>query len=794
VIVILIHAIVVKFRYNGRFRERMPSLCGVSGTLMLTFNLSIVSAMLAPFHCLKHPNGMYTLKEYPGVLCWQRGQQNRMIISGLFAITFPLAFLIACFWAVGVFPKRTMRGDVRFLRAFCFLFFRFKPEAYWYGPIILVRNCLFALAPAVSSPMLQALFLQLLMLTSLCVVVLAMPWRIKFANFLDITVHVSVIITLSMALVYAGSSDIKVFSRVGVTFIIIAFAMIPFGTMYGTYVGCIQRCLKAKRFQFFLCHHKAGAGAFARLLKLTLMGTHGVRGEVFLDSDNLQDLSNLFSYVAKDTDAVVVLLSGDVLSRPWCVGEITAAHVNRVPIVPVMFPGVAFPSDDFIDNFRTHVPDITSLTKHGVDTELVTLALRHLKQREPIELRGSVNQTLVGKLGECLASQMKSLELGPYQELISRESEVAILADGSNYEAMASALILNRLLVPHTAHDSRLIPHVLPKGGVLPSSVKKLIVLVTTGIFHQKYILEALLHAAKNKVLPVLAIADQDFKFPTKDYLLELRQFLKFFSDEPELVVSSIEEIFTEVGVLFLPGNNNVELLELKACDIFERYADPKRRALGAGGGDDDKRSAALAVCSEPPAHVHVDLMPAISRSAPISMFRSRSSLSGRRTYSLPGVEERSGADMVSSRALWKKQAFLRAFARDFPRQVSASSAGSDGGRMTTLAERPAPGGEEGGALALPRLLRRSGTGIRSVTAATPSKCTESDGLPHPPASNSPIDVDALERGECCAIVTGGSYGMVCTGSTGDGSPRGCSASNIDGMERGGPSLRVHTI
>merc|ERR1719442_179109 len=52
--------------------------------------------------------------------------------------------------------------------------------------------------------------------------------------------------------------------------------------------------LHHKPYQYFLCHHKAGAGALARLLKITLQRKDV---HVFLDSDNLTDLDDLFGHV-----------------------------------------------------------------------------------------------------------------------------------------------------------------------------------------------------------------------------------------------------------------------------------------------------------------------------------------------------------------------------------------------------------------------------------------------------------------------------------------------------------------
>ena len=82
---------------------------------------------------------------------------------------------------------------------------------------------------------------------------------------------------------------------------------------------------RLKPFITFVCHHKLGAAALARMLKsqLTLANPST---DVWLDSDNLEDMTDmsgwgLFDVVRCKVDTVVVLLSKMVLTRPWCIGE-----------------------------------------------------------------------------------------------------------------------------------------------------------------------------------------------------------------------------------------------------------------------------------------------------------------------------------------------------------------------------------------------------------------------------------------------------------------------------------------
>ena len=57
----------------------------------------------------------------------------------------------------------------------------------------------------------------------------------------------------------------------------------------------------------------------ARFLKEKLEGL--TKKDAFLDSDNLRDLSVLTDHV-RDSDALVVIQSAELLQRPWCILEV----------------------------------------------------------------------------------------------------------------------------------------------------------------------------------------------------------------------------------------------------------------------------------------------------------------------------------------------------------------------------------------------------------------------------------------------------------------------------------------
>ena len=78
----------------------------------------------------------------------------------------------------------------------------------------------------------------------------------------------------------------------------------------------------------------------ARYVKEQLEGMLG-GAEIFLDFDNARDLRVLLQHV-RDSDILVVLLTAEVMLRPWCILEIHAAVSAGIPIVGVTLRGKGY--------------------------------------------------------------------------------------------------------------------------------------------------------------------------------------------------------------------------------------------------------------------------------------------------------------------------------------------------------------------------------------------------------------------------------------------------------------------
>ena len=192
-----------------------------------------------------------------------------------------------------------------------------------------------ALGPVLPAAFARIAFLQLVLVLSLSLTVGVLPWRVRIANVIDCVCHVCL---LAMILLSASFAEDKYLTEVANLCFIVAILMLcvlPIGLVIAG-LKASQKSNK-KEFQYFICHHKQGAGAMARLLKIRLKSTAGVKRKVFIDSDDLKDLTKLQDCVANDTESLVVLHSAGVLYRPWRVLEVATAKNMKLQLCRVDF-------------------------------------------------------------------------------------------------------------------------------------------------------------------------------------------------------------------------------------------------------------------------------------------------------------------------------------------------------------------------------------------------------------------------------------------------------------------------
>ena len=94
------------------------------------------------------------------------------------------------------------------------------------------------------------------------------------------------------------------------------------------------------RYACFLSHYKMEAASEARYLKDLLQRM--IDTDVFLDSEDLVDLRDLFDSGVHSSDVLVVLCTEHIALRPWCLCEILEASRGQVPVMPVVLEGKGF--------------------------------------------------------------------------------------------------------------------------------------------------------------------------------------------------------------------------------------------------------------------------------------------------------------------------------------------------------------------------------------------------------------------------------------------------------------------
>jgi len=568
-IISLIHAGFVMFKYGGRFRERRSSLIGAIGTVCMMFFISAVSIVIAPLHCIDHPSGLWTVRVYQTVVCWEGGEHATMIILALFGILLPIAFLALNVWAVRVYPQRMRNGDIRFLKVVGFLIIRFKAEAYWFSVFFFVRNMFISVIPVVPDVVMQTMLTQLILITSLCLTMVQRPWRVWQANVLDCGVVIAVLLLINLAAFYADSSDPHILAWLCICIIIGLMLTFPSLVAYGLYMKLMPE--KKKRFRFFVCHQKAVAGCFSRLLKC-MLEDHG-HGRTFIDCDDLVDLDGLFDIVGQQTDTLIIVCTKGIVVRPWCVGEICSARTNNRSVLKVIMPGFNFPDDTWIARYNQQVPDFSALTAFGITLDYIQETFRWLRTCPSVIMPPNITHQTLKALTAGLGQKSVTDEMQmPDEHDGVPDTRVFIAVDHTNVEAICTGHILNMLMKPFYASDPDSMPHVLPRGADFPQHGWMCLLICTVSCLQRLDMLRVIwsVSAAGASFVPILA--DEKFRFPAEGtFLNENRAAMDLAAASAEDLQTIILGVFREICPLFQPMMASEAILNTNAAAIRER-------------------------------------------------------------------------------------------------------------------------------------------------------------------------------------------------------------------------------
>ena len=322
----------------------------VHGLLVVALLTAMTLTIVRPLQCKNNPNGLFTIASRPDIICWKSQEHRTLaVLASAGIIAYPVTILASIMYLTRKYPIWLRSGGgIELMERYRFLFARFRPERYYYGLILCTHNLIVAVIPAalVSLPALQVGIMGIVICLKLIVQILMWPWRLEVANYNDLALSAGLLILLLLA-----SPLLNISQEETLTFVAILLScvmvVLPVVAMFAALAVVFARLRPQSKYAAFLCHHKAGAGALCRFFKL--VAKKYMKINIFLDSDELDDLARIFDVVRADTKCLVVVLTSELLNRMWCAGEIASAHKNQVPIIPLYCDDYSFPDHDSID-------------------------------------------------------------------------------------------------------------------------------------------------------------------------------------------------------------------------------------------------------------------------------------------------------------------------------------------------------------------------------------------------------------------------------------------------------------
>merc|ERR1712066_567507 len=170
------------------------------------------------------------------------------------------------------------------------------------------------------------------------------------------------------------------------------------------------------------------------------------------------------------------------------------------------------------------------------------------------------------------------------------DAKVVVLADHSNSESVATALVLVKSLRMEVKDNPSKAPCFLRKDATVYPAVKICVFVLSNGAFSQPYYIKVMISIAERKSQFIPIIAEDGFRFPDRAMLQNIEKDAPTalapygICLNPKTIVELINNLFMEIAVVFSPQDysSNEALLKTKARDIADRVNNDKLQKLGA--------------------------------------------------------------------------------------------------------------------------------------------------------------------------------------------------------------------
>lgn len=163
-------------------------LGGLFLSVLFVFYISLCFTSLQLFMCYDHPNGERSLRFGPEVACksGSGSDYEGMLLEAILAIIFYIALMMVGFGYIVLIAPRHFH-QISFRTRWNFLFRRFKPDCWWWSPLLMLRALLLVLALVLSvegTRQVYWMFCMILLYVSLLVIFF--PWRHRTGNLTDV--------------------------------------------------------------------------------------------------------------------------------------------------------------------------------------------------------------------------------------------------------------------------------------------------------------------------------------------------------------------------------------------------------------------------------------------------------------------------------------------------------------------------------------------------------------------------------------------------------------------------------
>lgn len=598
---------------SGR-RMHFDTIFNLCGVFVFALFISITLTVVDPLQCGPNPDGSLSMVSNPGVICFETQEHIIMLILCIIGILcYPLAIIAWAIHTTCSYHARIASGHgLKLVQRHRFLYQRFKANRYYYGLLLLLRNALLALFPSVfmSVPTLQMELMGLLLLTASALQVRLWPWRTDLANYTDLMITILLqILLLGVAPMMSRDAE-KSTEMLGY---VLTFAVLsPFASGLVAIAYSLWRHFRPPGgvFGMFLCHHKGSAGSLCRLIKL--VASKHTSTQIFLDSDQLEDLDLIFDTIRCTTHSVVVVLTPQVLTRMWCAGEIVTAFKNKILTVPLLCDGYTPPDVELLD----HLEEIWTgqqkqiLSVHGISLEDVRNAYVWLVEQDSVLLQrfkpmDEVENTVV-ELLQHVKVPMKFYRPSSSSPAESGRVHVKarILVTGSlrDGEALASLEIF-QILVQRLMQKECVVVRSPQELLAYRPWAYYLVVLLSRGMLRDpgfaKILLSVYLEGESEGHRPLELVtvnADTRFEFPSAEFFKDLEDFGLGLDNSGEtplpvelgpFLSSSYRGLLNVLALPFSPMGSQ-GLLEEQVSEISRRFRRYKNQIYGMALDDED--------------------------------------------------------------------------------------------------------------------------------------------------------------------------------------------------------------